>query len=337
MNPDAVGRAGDVFEMPIERSKIRELALATGSNQEAYFGRHACVPATFFTTMFGWMSPEHNPWSFLDINPLNSVQAFQEYEFVGAMPVAGSVLYGQSRVESIYEKTGHQGRVTLNVVIRTDFRDATGELRVISRLVVAEFTTQSKSTSAAPHRRSGHRDLDGGGGMTRETEVMRESVANVPTPGWVAAPPGPREIGPLRLLDFVRYEGATAHFNPVHFDSEIAKRAGCDKPFAVGMLLAGYLATWATDWLGPQNVRRIWFEFRRRVWLGEMIVIGGGSFSSKDNSPLLTPTGIDIHDTRALSADESVVHVKLSCQTPEGHAAVVGGATFVRGLQEVWA
>jgi hypothetical protein len=138
-------------------------------------------------------------------------------------------------------------------------------------------------------------------------------------------------------LDFVRYEGATAHFNPVHFDPEIAKRAGCDKPFAVGMLLAGYLATWATDWLGPRNVRRIWFEFRQRVWLGEMIVIDGGSYNGNDSSPPATPTGndIDIQEAWALPDDESVFDIGLSCHTAEGHIAVVGGATFVRASKEM--
>lgn len=328
MNRSAVGRSADSFEMPIERSKIRELAVATGSDNDAYLGLDPCVPATFFTTMFGWMGPEHNPWSFLDINPLNSVQASQEYEFFGPVPRAGMTLYGQSHVEAIYEKTSQRGTATLNAVVRTEFRDGTGELQVISRLVVSEFGTQFRSTRARDRRRDGSPAVDRAA-IQPEREIVVGPGASTPNLGWPVRAPDPREIGPLSLLDFVRYEGATAHFNPVHFDHEIARRAGCDKPFAVGMLLAGYLATWATDWLGPRNVRRIWFEFRRRVWLGDTIVVSGGLLGSDELFAQRRSAGTEILDPTTPSAGEPVVGVGLACQNAEGVLAVAGGATFV--------
>ena len=66
----------------------------------------------------------------------------------------------------------------------------------------------------------------------------------------------PRDFGPLTRTDFVRYQGASGDFNPIHHDEEYAKSAGFPTVFSVGMLQAGILATYVTDWLGAANVRR---------------------------------------------------------------------------------
>ena len=53
----------------------------------------------------------------------------------------------------------------------------------------------------------------------------------------------PQEYGPLTLTDFVRYQGASGDFNPIHHDDEFAQSAGYPSAFSVGMLQAGILAT----------------------------------------------------------------------------------------------
>ena len=72
-------------------------------------------------------------------------------------------------------------------------------------------------------------------------------------PSWddvyVGAGPEPREYGPLTRTDFVRYQGASGDFNPIHHDEEFAKAAGYPTVFSVGMLQAGILAGFATDCL----------------------------------------------------------------------------------------
>ena len=55
----------------------------------------------------------------------------------------------------------------------------------------------------------------------------------------------------------MRYQGASGDFNPIHHDEEYAKSAGFPTVFSVGMLQAGILATYATDWLGADNVRTL--------------------------------------------------------------------------------
>lgn len=63
--------------------------------------------------------------------------------------------------------------------------------------------------------------------------------------------------------------------NPIHHDTEFAQRAGFPKPFAVGMLGAGILATSATDWLGAANVRRFKVQWREQAWPGDVLTYRG--------------------------------------------------------------
>jgi acyl dehydratase len=76
---------------------------------------------------------------------------------------------------------------------------------------------------------------------------------------------------PLTITDFVRYQGASGDMNPMHHDVAFAQAAGYPGPFAVGMLTAGVLATYATDWLGPRNIRRFKVQFREQAWPGDVI------------------------------------------------------------------
>jgi acyl dehydratase len=80
---------------------------------------------------------------------------------------------------------------------------------------------------------------------------------------------------PLTITDFVRYQGASGDMNPIHHDTEFAKGAGFPSPFAVGMLQAGVLATYVTDWLGAASVRIFKVQFREQAWPGDVITYEG--------------------------------------------------------------
>jgi len=84
--------------------------------------------------------------------------------------------------------------------------------------------------------------------------------------------PEPKEIGPLTRTDFVRYQGASGDMNPIHHDEEFAKSAGFPSVFSVGMLQAGVLGTYCTEWLGSENIRRFAVQFREQVWPGDHLV-----------------------------------------------------------------
>jgi acyl dehydratase len=121
----------------------------------------------------------------------------------------------------------------------------------------------------------------------------------------------PREVGPLTRTDFVRYQGASGDFNPIHHDDPFAQRAGYPSVFSVGMLQAGILATYATDWLGAENVRRFGVRFSAQVWPGDTLTCSG--------------TVVRTYDDQG----ESKVDLELTCVRQTGEVAVEGWATFV--------
>src|SRR3954470_22304390 len=90
-----------------------------------------------------------------------------------------------------------------------------------------------------------------------------------------ATGPGPRVVGPLTRTDFVRYQGASGDMNPIHHDEDFARAAGYAAPLAVGMFQAGVLNAWATDWLGPENVRRTRMRWKEQVWPGDVLTMTG--------------------------------------------------------------
>jgi acyl dehydratase len=80
---------------------------------------------------------------------------------------------------------------------------------------------------------------------------------------------------PLTLTDFVRYQGASGDMNPIHHDPEFARRGGYDQPFAVGMLAAGVLGSYVTDWTGAASIRKFGVRFREQAWPGDVLTYAG--------------------------------------------------------------
>ena len=126
------------------------------------------------------------------------------------------------------------------------------------------------------------------------------------------AGPEPREYGPLTRTDFVRYQGASGDFNPIHHDEEFAKSAGYPGVFSVGMLQAGILATYCTDWLGAEHVRRFAVQFREQVWPGDHLVCSATVAAKHDGA-----------DGHTVDIDMVVTRVE------SGGTAIKGAATFV--------
>jgi acyl dehydratase len=124
-------------------------------------------------------------------------------------------------------------------------------------------------------------------------------------------PPEPLVVGPLTRTDLVRYQGASGDFNPIHHDETFARAAGLKAPLALGMLQAGLLATWATDWLGADAVRRFRVRFAEQVFPGDTVTCAGTVVKeyTQDGEPR--------------------VDLELVCTTQTGAVAVRGWATFV--------
>jgi acyl dehydratase len=116
---------------------------------------------------------------------------------------------------------------------------------------------------------------------------------------------------PLTITDFVRYQGASGNMNPVHHDTEFARRAGFPTPFAVGMLQAGVLASRLTDRFGASAVRRFKVQWKEQAWPGDVLTYRA------------TVTGLrEEHGQRLVDLDATVTR-----QT--GGVHLQGWATFV--------
>jgi acyl dehydratase len=137
------------------------------------------------------------------------------------------------------------------------------------------------------------------GTQTAPTEVQ---------PG-VEAPP--REFGPLTRQMFVRYAGASGDLNPMHYDDELARSAGYPSVFGQGMLTASLLATFATDWLGADTVRRFAVRFREQVWPDDVLTCAGTVASVVSDG------------------DADRVTVELAVRRQTGGVAATGTAEFL--------
>jgi acyl dehydratase len=127
----------------------------------------------------------------------------------------------------------------------------------------------------------------------------------------MTVPPEPLVVGPLTRTDFVRYQGASGDMNPLHHDETFARQAGYEAPLAVGMFNAGLLATYATDWLGAEAVRRFRVRFREQVWPGDTLTCSGVVTGERDGD------------------GERLVDVELTGTRQTGGVAVQAWATFV--------
>lgn len=124
------GHAAPPFAMSLERGKIREFAVATGSKADGYLqDPRPVIPATFLRTSVFWTPPDvPSLLDGLNLDLRRILHGEQEYLFVGPPPRAGISLSVTTRVESVSEKEGRRGGKMTVIVIAQDFTDDAGRL-----------------------------------------------------------------------------------------------------------------------------------------------------------------------------------------------------------------
>jgi acyl dehydratase len=65
----------------------------------------------------------------------------------------------------------------------------------------------------------------------------------------------PRESRPISRHTLALYCGASGDHNPIHVDSDFARKAGMPDVFAHGMLSMAYLAQLLTGWVAQGQIR----------------------------------------------------------------------------------
>lgn len=77
--------------------------------------------------------------------------------------------------------------------------------------------------------------------------------------------------GPVTRHTLGLYAGASGDYNPLHIDSDFARRAGMPDVFAHGMLSAAYLARVLTRWVEPSAIRRYSVRFTAITHIGDEV------------------------------------------------------------------
>ena len=136
VDPAAVGYRGSAYAFPIERGKIRELALAAGSTNPGYLeaDRPPVTPTFLKLAQFLWEPPSGSVIDRVGFDPLNTpLHAAQEFEFHHDLPRAGDELSVRSHVESIRDRPSRRFGTVTSVVITSEFTDRTGSVVATAR------------------------------------------------------------------------------------------------------------------------------------------------------------------------------------------------------------
>jgi acyl dehydratase len=131
------------FELPIERSKVREFALAVGEDNPIFFdvdearahGLPDIVAPPTFTVTQMWQLPREERERRLGANLAYERVLHGEQEFFyERLPVAGEVLKGNMRIVADLTKDGRRGPMRF-VTYESRFTDAAG-----ADVVTAHYT-----------------------------------------------------------------------------------------------------------------------------------------------------------------------------------------------------
>jgi acyl dehydratase len=274
---DLIGLSGPPFQVPIERGKVREFAAGTYSRHPAYRNDpRPPIPPTFLA-MAGYVwgytleRPRGTALEAANLHLAMTLHGEDEFVFHGPPPRAGDVLTAVTRVEDVIEKTGRRaGRIVLYVML-TEFRDPAGRLVAIDRTtsVETERAPSGEAEGVTPPERRPFFVRDEGADLIAAIRPARAADLRV------GAGPGPVTFPPLTPTEIVRYQGAASDDHPMHHDDNHARAGGYPCAFSVGLLHVGALASYATQWLAPANVRRLKARFLALQWPGDRLTYEG--------------------------------------------------------------
>ena len=233
---------GEPFRFVVEEGKVHEFARATRSRCPEHLRPvDPVAPLTFLTAAQLWMGPEHSAWRGVERDFRSVLHGEQEYEFLHGPLRAGDELTARQFVDRVYEKRGRRGgSMQFTEVVTRFWREREDDPVVDMRSVSIRVATPPPASDVAGSSSSG--------------EVAPESAD-----------------APLTLTDFVRYQGASGDFNPIHHDPDFARAAGYPGPFAVGMLVAGIAANRVSERVGTAAVTRLRVRWQAQAWPGDAL------------------------------------------------------------------
>jgi acyl dehydratase len=137
---DLIGKEFPPFEIPVERGKIREFAVAIGDENPIYTDPDYAAKAGFkgiiapptFTAIKSFYRSAANISELAGLDPHFRLHGEEEYEYLQPI-VAGDVLTCRSKITQAYEKPGKRGGKMTFIVVEFTFYNQRGEKAVVSR------------------------------------------------------------------------------------------------------------------------------------------------------------------------------------------------------------
>jgi acyl dehydratase len=83
------------------------------------------------------------------------------------------------------------------------------------------------------------------------------------------------QLAPISRYTLALYAGASGDHNPIHIDSDFAKKAGMPDVFAHGMLSMAYLGRMLTNWQPQAKLRKFGNRFAAITQLQDVITCSG--------------------------------------------------------------
>jgi acyl dehydratase len=241
-------RPAEPFRFVVEEGKVHEFARATGSRCADHLRALDPVsPVTFLMASALWMAEENSAWRGITRDVRNRLHGEQEFTFgADGPPVAGTELTGHQFIGDRYAKAGRRGGTMTFTWVVTRFWPA-GSTSDTEPAV--ELRSLSINTSQPPPGAPGSAEPD----------------PDLPVPAGAYVAP------PLTINDFVRYQGASGDFNPIHHDPAVARAGGFPGPFAVGMLPAAVAANLLSARYGSRALRRYRARWSAQAWPGDAL------------------------------------------------------------------
>lgn len=267
------------FRVVVEEGKIHEFARATRSRCDEHLRPlNPISPVTFLASAALWMAEENSAWRGVTRDFANTLHGEQQFVFHGPPPPAGSELAARQVVDRSYQKQGRRGGSMTFTEVVTRFWTRSEDDPVVEMRSISIRKHPAALGSAGNHPTA----PSTAGVVTNQVDPLKAFVDR-----------------PLTVTDFVRYQGASGDFNPIHHDTAFAQASDYPGPFAVGMLTASIAANYLTDQYGAAAVRRFGVRFQSQGWPGDVMTYQG----------FRSPAG-DPHDVRVrVSRPNGEVHL----------------------------
>jgi acyl dehydratase len=177
----------------------------------------------------------------------------EEFTFHGPLPASGTVLTVRQSIERQYEKQGQRGGTMVFTDLVTRFWTEAGneDDPLVEERSVLILTEPPAAGQPA--------------GTSEPARAPVEAVAAAGELVFDTVQPA------LTVTDFVKYQGASGDFNPIHHDTAFAQSSGKPGPFAVGMLAAAVAANQLTAVAGDGAVQRYRVRWSEIAWPGDAL------------------------------------------------------------------